>query len=686
MITDAGIRPIAFARWYALHAGPVFPLIPGDKKPLGKLAPHGLLDASTDPDTIGRWWSAVPDAGIGLRTGRASRIVAIDIDPRHAGDDSLAQLEAEHGSLPATVEAITGGGGRHLLFEYPAGDIKIKNRTELDDLPGIDVRADGGYIAVAPSLHPSGNRYRWRPGHNPKERRPAPLPNWLLAMLTAADEGRRTAAAVDGTIPDGRRHETLASLAGSMRRRGISVEGITAALLTENARRCDPPLPETKVRDIARSISRYAPAAETATDPDPEVDAWPDPPAVDVYYGIAGEIVAAFDAFTEADPVAILAQSLVMAGNCIGGGPFYRVEGTQHCANENVVIVGPTSSGKKGTAGDRAREPFKTVDPEWERDNIQGGLSTGEGLIHHVRDARTEKQPIKERGRVTEYQIVEVDAGVSDKRLLVLESEFSRVLKCASREGATLSTTIRQAWDGGTLRVMTKANAARATGAHVSIIGHITGDELLRTLTATDAASGFGNRFLWVVSRRSKMLPEGGDPDPADLAPLYSRLERAIRDARKVGRMTRGPKARDLWREVYPSLTADRAGLLGAMTSRAAPHVVRLSMIYALLAGSATIRLPHLQAALALWDYTERSCRFIFGDSLGDPLADELLRALRAARPDGMTRTDISHHFKRNRSAGEIGRALSVLARQGLAAKTTEQTEGRPVENWSAAP
>jgi hypothetical protein len=233
---------------------------------------------------------------------------------------------------------------------------------------------------------------------------------------------------------------------------------------------------------------------------------------------------------------------------------------------------------------------------------------------------------------------------------------------------------------------MAKTAGAVATGAHVSIIAHVTGEELIRQLQDTEAASGFGNRFIWIAVQRSKLLPEGGDLDMLDLTPMLARLRDAVASARRTGEMKRDTDARDLWCAEYPRLTAGKPGLLGAMTSRAEAHVLRLSMIYALADESATIRRPHLEAAIALWDYSARSCAFIFGETLGDPTADDLLRALRAA-PDGMARSEIREHFGRNKTSNEIGRALAVLARQSLAGCITEKPDGpgRPTERWRAS-
>jgi hypothetical protein len=102
-----------------------------------------------------------------------------------------------------------------------------------------------------------------------------------------------------------------------------------------------------------------------------------------------------------------------------------------------------------------------------------------------------------------------------------------------------------------------------------------------------------------------------------------------------------------------------------------------------LLDNSRLVRTVHLQSALALWKYAEASAAFIFGDSLGDPPADELWRKLKES-PTGITRTQISNHFARNKSAHEIDRALALLAQLGLAKSISQQTAGRPVQRWRA--
>jgi len=500
-----------------------------------------------------------------------------------------------------------------------------------------------------------------------------------------------------GKIGEGHRHHELLSLAGSLRRRGLSHDTILAALREMNETQCDPPKSDAEIEKIAGDASGWEPAPVeavhrsqaakdyTGTPPEdapawtPPANAWPEPLADEAYYGLAGGFVRAVESQSEADPVAILGQFLVLFGNCAGRSPYYLIEADKHHANLNLVTVGDTSSGRKGVALNRARQPFATADERWEATRVKGGLSSAEGLIWQVRDPIYKDERDKETKELTK---VMVDLGIADKRFCAAETEFSGVLRQFQRDGNNLSGLIRDAFDRGNLESLTKNNPAKATGAHISILGHITKDELLRYLDTTEAANGLGNRFLWLCVKRSKYLPDGGRP--VDLAPLTARLADALAFARTTGLMTRDDDARTLWHAVYRPLSEGKPGLLGAMIARAAPIVVRLSMIYALLDCSNVIRKEHLTAAIALWDYAEASARYIFGDAMGDAVADEILGALRRS-PSGLTRTQISEALGRNQKADRINRALALIERNGLARFVREDTGGRPGERWFAA-
>jgi len=424
---------------------------------------------------------------------------------------------------------------------------------------------------------------------------------------------------------------------------------------------------------------------EMEVDDYPRVPEWPAPMAPEALHGLPGDFVRMVDPHTEADPAGLLVQFLVAMGNVIGRGPHFVAEGSKHYLNLFAALVGTTAKGRKGTSWAHTGNIATAVDEAW-KDRVVHGLSSGEGLIWAVRDPITQRQPVKEKGRVTDYEDVLVDPGVEDKRLLVVEGEFATALRVLGREGNILSAAVRNAWDTGDLRTLTKNSPAKATGAHISIIGHVTRDELLRYLGTTEAANGFANWFLWVCVRRSKVLPDGGRLHEVNMAPFVRRLRAAVEFARSVGELRRDEEARAIWHEVYPELSEGKPGLLGAVIARAEAQVMRLACLYAVLDMSNLVRREHLLAALAVWDYCEASARFIFGDALGDPVADEILRALRAAGEEGMTRTAIREDlFQRNMPSRRIQRALAVLVEAGLVSvERVTDTGGRPAEIYLA--
>jgi hypothetical protein len=395
------------------------------------------------------------------------------------------------------------------------------------------------------------------------------------------------------------------------------------------------------------------------------------------YHGLAGDVVKTITPHSEADPVALLIQFLTLSGNVFGREPHWRVESDIHRGNLFSVLVGNSSKGRKGTSLGRVKAVVNMADETWAGDRIKGGLSSGEGLINEVRDERKEWNK-------KDKQFETVDPGVSDKRLMVVEPEFAALLAVAERHGNTISPLIRRAWDGDKLQTITKNSPLCATGSHISIVGHITEDELRARLTRTDTANGFANRFLFALVKRSQELPFGGDHIESRILELGAEMATVVENAKMVGLVGMTPAARKEWVAVYTALTADQPGLLGAVTARSDPQVRRMAMIYALLDRKGDVDEPHLKAALAVWEYCEASAAHIFGNALGDPVADEILRALQQAGSDGMSRTAIRDLFGRNRSGDRIGGALALLHARGRVQMETRESGGRPVEIWFA--
>ena len=396
------------------------------------------------------------------------------------------------------------------------------------------------------------------------------------------------------------------------------------------------------------------------------------------YHGLAGEVVTALSPQTEADPVALLLQYLAYFGNAVGRGPHYIVENDQHFPNLFVLLAGETAKARKGLSAGRIRHIFDTADPDWTRECITGGMSSGEGILHAIRDpVYTMKDGVS----------VMADPGIEDKRLLLDEREFYSALEVMRREGNIVSRIVRDAWDcRPTLRTLTKNTHTRVTNAFISIVGHITIEELRQKLDHTSMANGYANRFIYGCVRRSKMLPFGGDA--LDAADLGTRTRTAIETARNVDRVNMTSAAMELWVAVYPQLSGEVVGLLGSLTARAEGQTIRLSLIYALLDGIGGIDRAHLEAALAVWAFCNASARLIFGDVTGDTIADAILRALRSAGATGKTRTEIYTLFNSNRRSGDIGRALELLMQRGKARTVTTPPppgrRGRPTETWYA--
>ena len=242
-------QTLSFARAYASKGWQSFPLQPKQKTPVVKWADV----ATSDAQMLLGWFDNYPDANIGIACGKRSGIVVLDVDKDHDGYDSLSKLILEHGALPETPVTRTGSGGEHIYFKAPDCDIR-NSAGKLGK--GLDIRGNGGYVVAAPSVHPNGTQYEWVV--KPSEVELADMPDWMIELLREPEKPQ-TKEPLESIVVEGGRNDYLTKMAGAMRRKGFSEDAIFSALQIDNREKCNPPLSDGEILQIAQSVTRYTP-------------------------------------------------------------------------------------------------------------------------------------------------------------------------------------------------------------------------------------------------------------------------------------------------------------------------------------------------------------------------------------------------------------------------------------------
>lgn len=443
--------------------------------------------------------------------------------------------------------------------------------------------------------------------------------------------------------------------------------------------------------DQARS-SEYGFDAQSSRSREPERDIDPKAPPTmrpEGFPGLLGEVVEVACKDSEAHPVAVAANFLAFFAASIGRGPFIQIgDAIAHCRPYSL-LVGRSGKARKGTSEATVRAIFARAQHILNgRNGAQplrvhtGGLSSGEGVAWAIRDP-VEKDENGKGG----------DAGVSDKRLLVIESEFANVLAQSKREGNTLSATVRNLWDGRTLEPLTKTSRTCASFPHVVVIGHITGHELREKSTDNDAANGLLNRFMILHVHRPKLVPDP-QPTPVEkLEQLAVMVADAIYDinmcnykAENINEIKMSTAAKKLWKKQYANITQDRDGLAGSLMARSEVYARILASCFALLDKRTQIEPEDYEASFAWIDYWRASTEFIFraADDLGEDGLSEFDREVLKAvmREPGISLTSIGAIWHRHKTK-EVAHSLGVLL--NLAPPMIECQEVKP-QNGGRAP
>lgn len=427
------------------------------------------------------------------------------------------------------------------------------------------------------------------------------------------------------------------------------------------------------------------PAWEEDEEIDEPIPLWPTLPQ-EALYGLAGKVAELATEKSEADPAAVLATFLVRAGATFGANAYFNVGDTKHHPRLFSAIVGNSSRARKGTSLNPVERIFAVAEAKALAENLfvsPGPLSSGEGLIYAVRDP-------EEVGESDEKEKKEADEGVKDKRLLVVESEFGGALRAMQRQGNNLSAVLRDAWDKGTLAPLTKNNRLKCTDAHISVVGHITRNELAALLENVELFNGFANRFLWFCARRSKEIPFPEPMDSQRVEDIALELAEAIRFGSEKRVINWHPDAARLWAKVYSEITKEISGIVGECTARAEAQTIRLAMVYALLDRDDMIRVCHLTAALAVWKYCFASVKFVFApasttDSNETGINERILEVLGTGEK---TQKELHVLLNRNFSADELKKSLNTLQAVGRISQRTGDGSargGRKPVIWSLA-
>jgi putative DNA primase/helicase len=408
--------------------------------------------------------------------------------------------------------------------------------------------------------------------------------------------------------------------------------------------------------------------------------------------GVLRDMVDAACANSEAVRPTVAIHILARFAATIGRTAYIQIGDQKRHLRMNALIVGPTAKGRKGTSAEMPSEMYRLMEAR-----MVGGLplrkltalATGEGLIHMVRDAFYDHE-----GNL-------VDPGVDDKRLLFDVSEFAGVLAQARREAATISTVLRDAFDGVTLVTPTKTSFCEASDTHIVVVGSVPETEIVKTLTSTDITNGLANRFPMFYSVRDKIVPMPKATDQRLMEGFAEHLSWAIYEATKQTQISMDPEALEYWSEIYHELEAKaHPPAIAALLARQSTYTLIFAALLALLNRQPIVSRDHLDAALAWVQYWEDTALFVFSNGEQNEqaikmkgLKDEIVQAITTLGGVKVKHSDVADKVTNKYQkawplAKNVKFAVELLERESppRVYSETVTTGGRPSNLYSLAP
>jgi hypothetical protein len=601
------------------------------------LTRHGLKDASTDPETIRGWWETSPNANLGLVTGGTSGLIVLDVDGE-AGRASLAALTAQCGSLPDTPQSRTKRG-HHIFFQYPKAQ---EIRGSVGQLgAGLDIRAEGGYVVIPPSRHQAG-WYQW------ENKKPlADIPSWLLSKLVSPVTQHSNDIPPTDRIPQGQRNQTLASLAGTMRKRGMTQEAIELALLAENRNRCDPPLSDAEVHAIARSIGRYAPShggsasslssqaySEVNNTSETEFDSGlPEFPDA-AWRGRFADYRDEMRRCSEASDVHSFLAFWAAAGNALGRRVYFPYGMRLH-ANVYGIGFGPTGDFKTSALG-RAAQMTESVGLR-----VVRGVGSGEGITE----------------------------GLGEEPTLFSLDEFTSLLRQGKWDGSTLLPTLTEIFDCPEKYERNyRKNPISLERPTCSILAGTTEAWFWRDVRDIDFEGGFGNRFIYLTGPPNEPKPRPGVPNLQFAATALTELKALSEQEASLA-----PKAEQMWDRFYLAWRKKKfSPIEGVATKRIPAYALKLAMAYAALERTLPkIQAEQLKAALLVGNYAAKCARRLIGERFSGAnafreLEKRILDKVTSAPQRTITKRNLYRVLARHyQNAEQFNRVFESMVRAG---------------------